>query len=79
MPTRKLPDNEEKLWVGGLCEHPEHNPPSHQVFKSDSYGHTCPSCGEVNEYYNPKYKPFKPAINMKNKYNEAEKNKCNLE
>lgn len=28
-----------------LCRHPEHSPPSMQVFEPGIYEHTCPGCG----------------------------------
>lgn len=39
MPTRKIADIPE------ACRHPEHNPPSHQVFEPGVYEHVCPACG----------------------------------
>lgn len=39
MPTRKIADEHDKV-----CFHPEHNPPSHQVFEPGTYEHECPAC-----------------------------------
>lgn len=32
------------------CVHPEHNPPTHQVFEPGVYRHTCPACGRVQVF-----------------------------
>lgn len=32
------------------CLNPEHNPPSHMVFDSGVYQHTCPGCGKVQTF-----------------------------
>jgi hypothetical protein len=30
---------------GGICYHPEHNPPGMIVLEPGTYEHTCPGCG----------------------------------
>ena len=42
MPTRKIPETDR--WPLP-CVHPEHNPPSLQVFEPGLYEHICPACG----------------------------------
>lgn len=39
--TRKIADEDKP------CFHPEHDPPSHQVFAPGTYEHTCPACGRT--------------------------------
>ncbi len=29
------------------CFHPQHNPPSHMVYKPGTYRYTCPGCGKT--------------------------------
>lgn len=41
MPTRKIRD------IKPPCNHPDHKPPMHMVFKPGVYEHICPACGEV--------------------------------
>jgi len=36
------------------CEHPEHNPPMHEVLKTGEYRHTCPGCKEKSKFVVPK-------------------------
>lgn len=40
MPTIKISEPKP------VCNHPEHNPPSHMVFTPGTYKHVCPSCGK---------------------------------
>lgn len=39
MSTRKIAE------LPKPCRHPEHNPPSMQVFRPGVYEHECPACG----------------------------------
>lgn len=43
MPTRKIADEKEEHKP---CFHPDHNVPSHQVFKPGTYEHECAGCGQ---------------------------------
>lgn len=38
MPTRKIADQPEP------CRHPDHNPPTLQLFENGVYEHECPGC-----------------------------------
>jgi hypothetical protein len=42
-----------KKYKDNQCRHPEHNPPSMQVFEPGEYKHTCPRCGEVTNFSVP--------------------------
>lgn len=44
MPTRKIAD------LPKYCRHPNHNPPSHQVFEDGIWEHICPGCGDVTTF-----------------------------
>ena len=44
MPTKKIAELPE------VCQHPEHEPPRHQVFTDGVYEHTCPACGHVTVF-----------------------------
>lgn len=35
------------------CQHPEHNPPSHQVFEPGEYENICPACGKITRFQVP--------------------------
>lgn len=50
MPTRRIAKCKDldpsKPWtIDNGCVHPEHNPPSMQVFEPGVYEHECPLCG----------------------------------
>lgn len=32
------------------CQHPEHKPPTHYVYKPGYYEYECPSCGKVTKF-----------------------------
>lgn len=51
MPTRRLPDPDQKSWVPHPCMHPEHNPPKHMVFQPGHYEHECPGCGRKQQFF----------------------------
>lgn len=44
MPTVKIAD------LKPVCNDPEHNPPSMQVFPDGVYEHTCPGCGNQQHF-----------------------------
>lgn len=61
MPTKKIAD------LPGLCTHPDHNPPMHQVFEPGIYEHECPSCHEktkfiVQGFFGREYRPLEPIL-----------------
>lgn len=43
MPTKKIDEKTSMHHI--VCSHPEHNPPSMQVFMPGLYEHECPKCG----------------------------------
>jgi hypothetical protein len=45
--TKKIGD------VPHPCSHPEHNPPSHMVYKPGVYEHTCPGYGKKTVFTVP--------------------------
>ncbi len=45
MPTKKISDLPQSQ-----CNHPEHNPPMHQVFENGIYEHECPACGKKKTF-----------------------------
>jgi hypothetical protein len=45
MPTKKIADPPPPP-----CRHPDHKPPSHQVFQPGSYQHVCPRCGQTTPF-----------------------------
>lgn len=47
MPTRKILDHKQ------MCRHPEHLPPTHQVFDPGTYEHRCPNCNEITIFTIP--------------------------
>jgi|GEM_PF-4764016 len=36
-----------------ICNHPEHNPPSHMVYQPGEYEWVCPGCGKVTKFIVP--------------------------
>lgn len=46
MPTKKIADLPSRF----VCRHPEHNPPGHCVFPPGVYEHTCPGCGDTQQF-----------------------------
>ena len=46
MPLRKIEDNQCDKYKE-LCQHPEHNPPSHMVLEPGTYEYTCPACHNI--------------------------------
>lgn len=44
--TRRIGDNTEVK----ICRNPEHNPPTMVVLPEGQYEHTCPSCGNVQNF-----------------------------
>lgn len=57
MPTRKIGDllNHAAVVCRPVCRHPEHNPPTHQVFENGVYEHECPACHATQTFV--VYKP----------------------
>lgn len=49
MPTEKIAD----LPTPPSCRHPEHNPPTLQLFEPGIYKHTCPGCGGSQHFVIP--------------------------
>lgn len=47
MPTRKIDDNDDDYKSFVPCTHPDHDPPSHQVFEPGLYEHRCSACGRT--------------------------------
>jgi len=46
MPTKKIAD----LPSRDTCLDRDHVPPSHMIFKTGIYEHTCPSCGTMTTF-----------------------------
>lgn len=46
MPTKKIAD----LPSVKDCTHPDHKPPTLQVFEDGIYEHTCPKCGMKTKF-----------------------------
>lgn len=48
MSTKKI--DEKAHLHQNVCCHPEHNPPSMQVFKPGLYEHECPKCKKKSKF-----------------------------
>lgn len=48
MPTKKIDEKTSMHHI--VCSHPEHNPPSMQVFMPGLYEHECPKCGSKKTF-----------------------------